>query len=88
MARWIIEYQRRSNVGAVLPMTHELLSDMLGVQRTTVSTIASTLKDRGLITYIRGKLRVVDQEGLERVACDCTVTLAEERARIRAANSR
>ena len=87
MARWIIEYQRRSGVGADLPMTQELLGDMLGVQRTTVSEIAAGLKARKLITYARGKLRVLDQAGLERVACDCIATLAEERARVRAANA-
>jgi CRP-like cAMP-binding protein len=88
MARWIVEYQRRSDVGSVLPVTHELLSDMLGVQRTTVSEIAAVLRDRGLISYARGKLKVLDQEGLERAACDCSQTLAEERARIRATNAR
>lgn len=85
LARWIVEYQRRSSVQSALPMTHEFLAAMLGVRRTTVTDIASELKQRGIISYSRGKLKVINQRALERISCDCSTTLDLERARIRAA---
>ncbi len=54
-----------------LPLTHEFMSSILGVRRPTVSLTAHALRERGLIEYSRGKLRVIDRAGLERTACEC-----------------
>ena len=47
------------------------VADMLGVQRTTVTAVARTLQDRGLIRYRRGVVDIVDREGLRATACEC-----------------
>jgi arginine repressor len=44
---------------------------MLGVQRTTVTTLARSLQDLGLVRYRRGKIEIVDRLGLEEKTCEC-----------------
>jgi CRP-like cAMP-binding protein len=52
-------------------LTQELLSQMLGVRRASVSVVAAILQKAGLITYSRGKIRILDRLGLEAAACEC-----------------
>lgn len=54
-----------------LPLTQETLSLLVGVPRVTIKAIATTLERAGLIHYQRGKLTILDRDGLESVACDC-----------------
>jgi CRP-like cAMP-binding protein len=70
LARWLLLTEDRLE-SEVLPLTQEHLAIMLGVQRTTVTAIASELQDRGLIRYSRGKITVLNREGLIRSACEC-----------------
>ena len=70
LARWFCHAQRRAS-SDVMPLTQEFVSQMLGVRRTTVSLVAATLEKRGLIKYARGKIEILDMEGLEKMACDC-----------------
>jgi len=58
-----------------LMLTQELLGEMLGVRRTTVTLLAEHLKDRGIIKYSRGKIAIVDRAALERCACECYRTI-------------
>ena len=44
---------------------------MLGVQRSTVSDVARTIQDKGLIRQGRGIITVTDRPGLEAAACEC-----------------
>ena len=44
---------------------------MLGSRRTTVTLIAGVLQRGGLIEYRRGRVTILDREGLEATACDC-----------------
>lgn len=69
-ARWLLTTQDRVD-GADIPLTQEALAEMLGVQRTYVTTIAKTLRERGLITYGRGVITVLDRGRLEAAACEC-----------------
>jgi CRP-like cAMP-binding protein len=70
LARWLLLCADRSE-SSVLPLTHEYLADMLGSNRSTVSTAAETLQSEGLIKYSRGKVTILDREGLERRSCEC-----------------
>src|SRR5438132_868723 len=54
-----------------IKLTHEFLSQMLGVRRTTVTVVANMLQQAGLIRYHRGHIEIVDQRGLEARACEC-----------------
>jgi len=52
-------------------MSQEFLADMVGNTRSTVSRVASTLKDEGLINYSRGQVSILDLPGLRRRSCEC-----------------
>ncbi len=54
-----------------LPLTHEFLAELLGMQRSTVSLITRTLQRAGLIRQARGVISVTDRFGLEETACEC-----------------
>jgi CRP-like cAMP-binding protein len=71
LCRWLLMTHDRLGGSAILPLTQEHLSIMLGVQRTTVTALAGELQDQGLISYMRGKIRVLDRHGLTRCACEC-----------------
>jgi CRP-like cAMP-binding protein len=53
------------------PLTQEFLAQMLGVRRASVTEAAGTLQDAGFIRYARGRVTIVDREGLENAACEC-----------------
>src|ERR1700738_2705687 len=75
--RWLLMTQDRAH-SDVFPMTHELLAEMLGVRRSTVSEVLEPLKEQGLIRYSRGKLTVLDQQGLKAGSCECYRRINEE----------
>jgi CRP-like cAMP-binding protein len=54
-----------------LPLTQEYIAQMLGVRRTSVTVVARTLQDAGLIRYKRGNLKLLDIPGLQDTACEC-----------------
>lgn len=54
-----------------IDLTQEFMAHMLGVNRSTVSTIASRFKAEGLIRYSRGQISVKDRPALEAAACEC-----------------
>jgi CRP-like cAMP-binding protein len=70
LAKWLLRCHDRVDTDE-LPLTQDLLSQMLGVQRTTVTQAAGELQRAGLIDYRRGRLQVLDRPGLERAACEC-----------------
>lgn len=57
--------------GNCLQMTQELLAGKLGVRRESVTLVALTLQRDGLIRYARGRIEVLDRQGLEDRACEC-----------------
>ncbi len=70
MCRWLrMTYNRTRRTE--YPLRHEFLSQMLGVQRPTLSTTASMLQRAGLISYRYGKLTITNPEGLAAGACEC-----------------
>ena len=52
-------------------LTHEFLAEMLGVRRQSVSLAAGALQRSGLVTYRRGRIRIINRRGLEATACEC-----------------
>lgn len=70
LARWLLMTMDR--IGAPeFPLTQTYLAVMVGVQRTTISGVANRLKQKGLISYSRGQMTILDPAGLETEACEC-----------------
>jgi CRP-like cAMP-binding protein len=75
--RWILMSQDR--VGeAELPLTHEFLAEMLGVQRSTVSEVTRSLQEKGLIQQGRGLITVIDRPALQQAACECYAVIRQK----------
>ena len=68
--RWILAMHDRAD-GDALPLTHEFLAEMLGVQRSSVSVVTRTLQTAGLIQQSRGSITITDRAGLEETTCEC-----------------
>ena len=69
-ARWLLMTHDRMHEQD-FKLSHEFLAVMLGVQRPTVSVIAGTLQEAGLIRYMHGRVTVRDAKGLEAASCEC-----------------
>jgi CRP-like cAMP-binding protein len=76
-ARWLLQSADRAGVD-VVALTQELLAEMLGVRRTSVTEVAGKLQNEGMISYSRGVIRIVDRAALERVSCECYQTIADQ----------
>jgi len=70
LSRWLLLCRDRS-ASDVLSLTQEFLAIMLGANRPSVTTAALILQGGGFIKYSRGRITVIDREGLEDFACDC-----------------
>lgn len=68
-ARWLLHAQDRT--GDRIELTQQALSDLLGVQRTTVNAVIQELDGEGLVSAGRGVVRVTDRAGLMRRSCEC-----------------
>ncbi len=79
--RWILTTRDRMDTDT-LPLTHEFLAEMLGVQRSTVSLVTRTFQTAGLITQGRGVITITDPAGLEEVACECYGTIRKSFERL------
>jgi CRP-like cAMP-binding protein len=75
VCRWLL--RMHDLVGSELPITQEFLAQMMGVRRTSVTMAALSFQKDGLISYSRGKVRIVDLEGIKRRACECADTIRE-----------
>jgi CRP-like cAMP-binding protein len=70
LARWLLMMHDRHD-GDVLPLTHELLANTLGVHRPTVTKAARALQHAGLIERGRGHVTIRDRGGLVGASCEC-----------------
>ena len=70
MARWLLMFSDRAASDEFI-LTHEFMANMLGVRRSGISEIANKLQKRGLISYRRGHIKILNRKGLEEFACEC-----------------
>jgi len=75
--RWIVATHDRVDRND-LPLTHEALAEMLGVQRSTVTEVMRGLQKKGLVRQDRGSVTVLNRSGLQEAACECYGVLREK----------
>ena len=81
LCRWLLLSLDRLS-GAELVMTQELIANMLGVRREGVTEAAVKLQVAGLISYSRGRIKVIDRPGLEARTCECYAVVKKEYDRL------
>jgi CRP-like cAMP-binding protein len=77
LCRWLLRSRDLSQSDTLL-FTQEFLAEMLGVNRTSVTVVAHTLQQAGIIKYTRGKIRITNLEGLRDAACECYETVKSQ----------
>jgi CRP-like cAMP-binding protein len=81
LCRWMLMTHDRTHSDE-LQMTQEFISNMLGIQREAVSLAAHRLKEKRVISYKRGRIKILDRNGLEKHACECYQMVKDEQDRL------
>jgi CRP-like cAMP-binding protein len=81
LSRWLLRSRDLSGSDTLL-LTQEFLAQMLGVQRSSVSPAAHTLQQAGLIRYSRGRIEILNLEGLQDASCECYGTVKAQYDRL------
>ena len=69
--RWLLMFADRVSDSDDIRLTHDTLSQLLGVRRASISVAASELQADGLIAYQRGIITIRNRQRLEAGACTC-----------------
>ncbi|MBK6797359.1 MAG: Crp/Fnr family transcriptional regulator [Acidobacteria bacterium] len=81
LCRWLLlSYDRLHSDKLV--MTHTLIANMLGVHREGITIAARKLQERGVISYVRGTITLLDRPGLEATVCECYAVVKNEYDRL------
>jgi len=81
-ARWLLMTHDRVR-SDVMPLKQTFLAEMLGVHRPAVTVAAGALQRAGMISYARGKMRVLDREALEGASCECYAIIKRSMEQLR-----
>lgn len=81
LARWLLEVRDRIDTDE-LRLSHEFISEMLGVRRAGITELSHSFEERGLIAQTRGLTRIVDGDGLQVVSCECYRVIRDEYDRL------
>ena len=76
LSRWLLTM--RDYAGDELALTHDLIALTLGVRRAGVTEAANGFRNAGVIDYRRGHIQIVEQRGLEAMACECYAAVKKE----------
>ncbi|HEX8071786.1 MAG TPA: Crp/Fnr family transcriptional regulator [Pyrinomonadaceae bacterium] len=81
LCRWLLLSHDRLESDELI-MTQELIANMLGVRREGVTHAARRLQEHGLISYVRGHIKILDRAGLEAAVCECYRVVRDEYDRL------
>ena len=74
LCKWLLQLHDQTG-REVLPLTHDQIARSLGIQRPSITHAAQNLREKKLIGYVRGRIRLLDIAKLESNACECYGTL-------------
>jgi Crp-like helix-turn-helix domain len=77
LVRWLQMSADRVGSNSV-SLTQELMAQMLGTRRSSVTVAAGVLQKAGLITHTRGAVKIIDRPNLEEAACDCYILMRRQ----------
>jgi Mn-dependent DtxR family transcriptional regulator len=77
LARWLLVCQDRAR-NDDFPLTHELIAEVLGVKRASISKTAIGFQKKGSIRYKRGHITIQDRSRLEKASCECYGVVRQE----------
>ena len=81
LAKWLLTTRELAEADE-LDLTHEFIAVMLGVRRAGVTEALGQLRARGLIGHSRGRINILDAEGLGRESCECYGVVRDEYERL------
>ena len=81
LCRWLLLSHDRLDSDELV-MTHDLISNMLGVRREGITVAAQKLASQDLIRNDRGTITLLDRPGIERRVCECYKVVNEEYRRL------
>jgi CRP-like cAMP-binding protein len=81
LCRWLLLSHDRLDSDELV-MTQELIANMLGVRREGVTHAAGRLQEQEFISYVRGRITILDRQGLEAAVCECYKVVKDEYDRL------
>lgn len=81
LCRWLLMTHDRTHSDE-LQMTQEFISNTLGVRREGVTHAAQNLQEKGFISYVRGRIKILDRPKLEAHVCECYEVVRAEHSRL------
>lgn len=81
LCRWLLLSHDRLKTDELI-MTQELIADMLGVRREGVTVAAGHLQDIEAISYVRGRIKILNRQKLEETVCECYQVVKDEFLRL------
>ena len=80
LGKWLL--MMHDYVGDELLLTHDLIALTLGVRRASITESSMSFKNEGLINYYRGRIQILNRQGLGVKACECYEVIREEYDRL------
>ena len=81
LCRWLLLSHDRLKTDELI-MTLDLIADMLAVRREGVTVAAGHLQDAGAISYVRGRIKILNRQKLEVTVCECYQVVKDEFLRL------
>ena len=69
-ARWLLMMRDRSDTDTLL-ITQDLLAEMLGARRPSITHVVRELERDGLIEQGRRQVTILDRQRLKKASCEC-----------------
>jgi CRP-like cAMP-binding protein len=82
LARWLLRVRDLAGSDR-FTLTQELMAQMIGARRNSVSIVANMLQQSKYIRYSRGHVEILDLNGLNGLACECYRAVKAQYERLR-----